>query len=662
MARYNYSDEEMKDADEILKMLESESPSSPPYMKQDESIESPVSQADENYEYYDKELYDLTGEKKKPARKPDSMRLPNTKAERRDFSGIDQEIVDYVQGRNKNKPISLAEEKEPSIIPARPHREQREERIYENTADLYEPKYGRKHFENIDPDIEEYLWKDQDFKGPAPLDMDKMALEAEKNPPYRDDGKWSNLSNIDVIDPDIVAYLANLKSGERIEPYQEKSDSALETFRNLDPMGRVPATPENPGFNSYEARENFNSYQKDRAQAKKDMEERDKKLAMSEAGDLFAYAGQGRAGDIANQYLLKRKMNKDEVYGDLRENRMAREEKLRKVLEARRAGFYPVYENPNAAFDDRSLQDFRYDLNSSQARKERMDYAEKIGQLHGQDAKNALDKRQQELLKEYNDALDARGRAKNEADIKEADARIKNAEDRLLLDKDKFGADNADRGVYKDAKGNWQKKALPPGAAKKGKQLPVAAAASFADSITAIENLYDLSAEFNKNEDNVGLWDSTVGKIGAAIGMNNSYAVMQSKIDANIQAIGTFLENGKLTDADFEKYKNIGPKASDTEEVANKKLSFLMNMVKRKQQNQQGILGDSGYDVSAVESASDRIKDKTIEEEAEKRKRKPRLIAPEERSQMQAIEGDTTVVDGKELIRTNGRWITKGLQ
>lgn len=66
------------------------------------------------------------------------------------------------------------------------------------------------------------------------------------------------------------------------------------------------------------------------------------------------------------------------------------------------------------------------------------------------------------------------------------------------------------------------------------------------------------------------------------------------------QAIGTILEGGKLTDHDYERYKAMLPAATDTNQIAQTKISAIKNLILQKRKGKIDGLAQTGFDVSNV--------------------------------------------------------------
>lgn len=257
-------------------------------------------------------------------------------------------------------------------------------------------------------------------------------------------------------------------------------------------------------------------------------------------------------------------------------------------LNAEKSGYKPKYADSSESvpIDEREVLGFDFDETSPAAEKLRSESAYKDAMM------------QQILGKEKFETMKA-DLANREHKLKMAKEGI--TEDYQLNDQEKAAKD-AKIGLIK-AQTTKAGKLPVKGGQGGGKMLPAGVAQSLAGANTAVSNLMGLKDAFKQNSGNVGLIKGRLGQLGGAMGMNTDAAVLQSQIDANIQAIGTFLEDGKLTDPDFMKYKRIGPSATDQPEVAEQKMQRLADMVALKQENEMKALKGSGYNVSGITGA-----------------------------------------------------------
>lgn len=70
---------------------------------------------------------------------------------------------------------------------------------------------------------------------------------------------------------------------------------------------------------------------------------------------------------------------------------------------------------------------------------------------------------------------------------------------------------------------------------------------------------------------------------------------------AAAQMIGTFMEGGKLTDADVGKYMKLLPTAGDGKDRANNKVTTLRRMIQERRTSQLSGLRDAGFNTSRFE-------------------------------------------------------------
>lgn len=139
---------------------------------------------------------------------------------------------------------------------------------------------------------------------------------------------------------------------------------------------------------------------------------------------------------------------------------------------------------------------------------------------------------------------------------------------------------------------------------KRGKTLPASEAQSLGAANAASLQLQDLDKLFNSASDITGPWNGRVSGLAAKyqIGdMGKRAAALNTAADATAQAIGTYLERGKLTDADFEhKYKPMMPRGNDSPEVRSNKVGYLNQLIKQRQEEDQKALTAAGYDAGGI--------------------------------------------------------------
>jgi hypothetical protein len=67
------------------------------------------------------------------------------------------------------------------------------------------------------------------------------------------------------------------------------------------------------------------------------------------------------------------------------------------------------------------------------------------------------------------------------------------------------------------------------------------------------------------------------------------------------QAIGTILEGGKLTEQDYDRYKAMLPSPSDTNQIAQTKVTAIKNLIEQRRKGKIQGLAQTGFDVSGVQ-------------------------------------------------------------
>lgn len=138
---------------------------------------------------------------------------------------------------------------------------------------------------------------------------------------------------------------------------------------------------------------------------------------------------------------------------------------------------------------------------------------------------------------------------------------------------------------------------------QKGKQLPIAPLEALGDAKASLNALDNALNSFQANQDIAGPQQSLLTKaqkLGEFGKTGQQAKSFDAELQLNAQTIGKYLEGGKMTDADIERYKSMLPNLSDSYEVAKKKTQLIKNLISGKQKSQLEALGQAGYDVSKL--------------------------------------------------------------
>lgn len=210
------------------------------------------------------------------------------------------------------------------------------------------------------------------------------------------------------------------------------------------------------------------------------------------------------------------------------------------------------------------------------------------------------------LLNQYLEGGRSDAALKNAKDIAaekaKADAAEKQAAAVLQLDRDSQGrkfqlerdtANNA--AALERAKIVGQNK-LDAIDAKPPPNVPAGEAADLGDLAEVDKQIDSLYEDWRKN----GRGGILPG-ITQHIPMTDANSYTKTR-DLNAQAIGTKLENGKLSDADFaNKYQKFMPSPGDSEEAANRKKEGLKAYARQKVEGRVKGLGAAGYNTKRLE-------------------------------------------------------------
>ena len=133
-------------------------------------------------------------------------------------------------------------------------------------------------------------------------------------------------------------------------------------------------------------------------------------------------------------------------------------------------------------------------------------------------------------------------------------------------------------------------KALEAAALRKEGQLPAGEATKLGGSDAALKALDDLSTD----------WDTKASGVGSSVKQfipGTDANLYGPGLKATTQVVGTFLEGGKLTDADVPKYEAMMPTARDTQAQKEAKIAHLRKLISDKRASEGAALRGSGYKV-----------------------------------------------------------------
>lgn len=142
--------------------------------------------------------------------------------------------------------------------------------------------------------------------------------------------------------------------------------------------------------------------------------------------------------------------------------------------------------------------------------------------------------------------------------------------------------------------------------ARRGKVVPAGEAVALGSANASFQTLENVKKLYESNKDISGPlqgWVSKAQGIGEFGEDGKKFKSYDSQLNAAAQVIGKYLEGGKLTDADIDRYKKILPNNLDSPEVAEKKAIVLQNMIAQKQESETKALKQAGYNVENIETA-----------------------------------------------------------
>lgn len=139
-----------------------------------------------------------------------------------------------------------------------------------------------------------------------------------------------------------------------------------------------------------------------------------------------------------------------------------------------------------------------------------------------------------------------------------------------------------------------------------GKPLPAGEARSFGEANASFQALDSAQKLF---ENNAELSGPIQGRISGAMALGEfgelgqAAKVFDAALKKNAQTIGKYLEGGKLTDSDIERYKDMLPNLRDSAKVAAQKTDMLKNMLAEKQALEKEALGQAGFNVQGIRTS-----------------------------------------------------------
>ena len=136
----------------------------------------------------------------------------------------------------------------------------------------------------------------------------------------------------------------------------------------------------------------------------------------------------------------------------------------------------------------------------------------------------------------------------------------------------------------------------PPG----GKALNEGTAKELGEANSATKSAQDLLNRFNGNADGVGGWLMSFLPLTDA-------SKYEDRARAATQVIGSYLEGGKLSDANVPQYRAMLPKPGESPATARNKIDAIVQLVAARQSAQKAALAGSGYNVSGIKDAAPKI-------------------------------------------------------
>lgn len=130
-----------------------------------------------------------------------------------------------------------------------------------------------------------------------------------------------------------------------------------------------------------------------------------------------------------------------------------------------------------------------------------------------------------------------------------------------------------------------------------GRHLNEGTAKELGEANAAVKSARDLLGKFeSSHSDGIGGWLKSWFPANDTSRYENNAAVAT-------QVIGTYLEGGKLSDANVPQYRAMLPKPGDGKETAQNKINALVDLIGTRQAHEKRALAGSGFDVGGIADA-----------------------------------------------------------
>jgi hypothetical protein len=158
----------------------------------------------------------------------------------------------------------------------------------------------------------------------------------------------------------------------------------------------------------------------------------------------------------------------------------------------------------------------------------------------------------------------------------------------------------AKRLANKKAQKELDKKSVP----SRGKIMPSSAALQTGGANASILALENAEKAVRANKDITGPIQGrlsgllSLGELGER---GKRFKGLATQLRINAQVIGKYLEGGKVTDQDIDRYLLMLPNGRDSSEIVTKKTDILKELIRSKQEQDTMSLHGAGYDTSGME-------------------------------------------------------------
>lgn len=140
-----------------------------------------------------------------------------------------------------------------------------------------------------------------------------------------------------------------------------------------------------------------------------------------------------------------------------------------------------------------------------------------------------------------------------------------------------------------------------------GEQVPAGQATTLGEAESAVKNISDLNTLIETANIPKGKLAGRYSQLLGSMELGDTgveASQVQNAADSAAQVIGTYLEGGKLTAEDYNRYKKLVPSITESSETRQAKAANLIKMIENKRAGQVSGLKQLGFNVSGAEGSA----------------------------------------------------------